>query len=70
MPGELNEVVNFEVESGFPGKNVVKVTVVEIPFWSLDNFEKLTDQLYSIFRILLMVRQKNLDPSFDWSLVK
>lgn len=43
----------FEIESGFAGKDIIKVKVVEVPFWSVDNFEGLETKLnYQLKEIL------------------
>lgn len=47
---EKNDVAEFEIDSGFQGKDVIKVSVLEVPFWSMNNFEKLTTQLYAAFQ--------------------
>lgn len=41
---EIREPVLFEIPSGFPGSEVIKVTALEIPFWSQD-FKFLNDNL-------------------------
>ena len=35
----------FEVVSGFEGKKKVNITAMEIPFWSMNNFEQLNARL-------------------------
>jgi 5-methylcytosine-specific restriction enzyme subunit McrC len=35
----------FEIVSGFQGKETINVTSIEIPFWSLNNFEHLEEKL-------------------------
>jgi len=50
---EIREPVQFEVPSGFPGSEVIKVTVLEIPFWSMDDFEGLTNNLKSYMKTII-----------------
>jgi 5-methylcytosine-specific restriction enzyme subunit McrC len=45
--------VTFEVQSGFPSGEIVKVRVVEIPFWSMTSFSGLTESLKIKFETLL-----------------
>lgn len=41
----INESDRFEVFSGFDGGEKIKITALEIPFWSFSNFQGLDDRL-------------------------
>ncbi len=41
----LNEPDTFVVSSGFSGGEKIRITAVDIPFWSVDNFESLEEKL-------------------------
>lgn len=43
----------FEIESGFPGNEMITVKVVEIPFWSMNDFEGLSDRLKKELQTIL-----------------
>jgi 5-methylcytosine-specific restriction enzyme subunit McrC len=42
---EINEPDIFHINSGFNPKDIVKVTAIEVPFWSVNNFELLEANL-------------------------
>lgn len=42
----LNEPDHFEIKSGFSGQENVRVTAIEIPFWSFADFEALETHLF------------------------
>ena len=41
----LNEPDTFEIISGFNPNYIIKVTTIEIPFWSLTDFKGLSNRL-------------------------
>jgi len=43
----------FEIESGFAGKDIIKVKVVEVPFWSGAGVESISDKLKSTLKTLI-----------------
>lgn len=43
----------FEIESGFGGKDIIKVKVVEIPFWSNKDLNNVSDELKDQLKKLL-----------------
>lgn len=45
---KLNTPDRFEISSGFAGRDKIYVTAIEIPFWSLSNFNNLTDDLEKV----------------------
>jgi 5-methylcytosine-specific restriction enzyme subunit McrC len=48
-----NQVDQFVIPSGFPGADIIKVSVLEIPFWSIDNFNLLTSSLKNVLKEVL-----------------
>jgi 5-methylcytosine-specific restriction enzyme subunit McrC len=48
LSDDLNKPDKFEVVSGFPANEKIKVTAIEIPFWSFTNFDSLTDELVKV----------------------
>lgn len=42
---ELNEPDIFNINSGFKDNSTIKVTAIEVPFWSVNNFELLEKKL-------------------------
>jgi 5-methylcytosine-specific restriction enzyme subunit McrC len=55
----LNEPDTFEIISGFEKHEIIKVTAIEIPFWSFTNFDKLTIELEkTIVKALSEIRYK------------
>jgi 5-methylcytosine-specific restriction enzyme subunit McrC len=50
---ELQQTREFLIASGFAGKDVIKVKVVEIPFWSMESFATIKTILNSAFEELL-----------------
>ncbi len=50
---EIREPVLFEITSGFPGSEVIRVTVLEIPFWSMNDFVGLTNNLKQSLRTII-----------------
>ncbi|MCZ8354663.1 MAG: hypothetical protein O9340_08005 [Cyclobacteriaceae bacterium] len=50
---ERKEPTIFYIPSGFENGVLIKVTAIEIPFWSLQNFSHLTDKLKEHFENLL-----------------
>jgi 5-methylcytosine-specific restriction enzyme subunit McrC len=45
----LHEPDTFEINSGFQDSAVVRITAIEVPFWSVQNFHALTVNLTDIF---------------------
>jgi len=45
LSDNLNKPDKFELVSGFPTNEKIKVTAIEIPFWSLANFDNLTTEM-------------------------
>lgn len=39
---------NFEITSGFNGKETINITAVEIPFWSIKSFKDLDNKLIGV----------------------
>lgn len=48
---ELREPHHFEIPSGFPGNEIIKVTAFEIPFWSMSSFYFLRNALDRQLRV-------------------
>ena len=48
LSDNLNGPDKFEIDSGFPAKEKINVTAIEIPFWSLKNFDNLTTELEKV----------------------
>lgn len=48
LSDNLHEADNFEIASGFNGKEKVNVTAIEIPFWTINNFKakEVDDKLF------------------------
>lgn len=42
---EIREPAVFEIPSGFPCSDLIKVKVLEIPFWSMENFSEIESHL-------------------------
>ena len=45
---EINSPDYFEIISGFDGKEKINVTAIEIPFWSLNNFDNLKTEMEKV----------------------
>lgn len=48
LSDKINSPDKFEVVSGFPANEKIKVTAIEIPFWSLNNFDNLTTEMEKV----------------------
>lgn len=51
---ELREPDNFEITSGFNDNDRVSIKAFEIPFWSIDAFEKLDKVLFDRFELFIL----------------
>ena len=49
----INSADSFEISSGFDTTQAINVTTIEIPFWSLNKFENLEQNLFGIFEMIL-----------------
>lgn len=49
----LNNPDTFEITSGFSKQEKINVTAIEIPFWSLSNFENISDNLEKTIKQIL-----------------
>ena len=47
---KLNTPDQFNIKSGFGGGNIIRVTAIEIPFYSLNNFENLDTMMYKALK--------------------
>ncbi len=43
----LNEADTFQIRSGFQGQDILNVTAIDIPFWSIIEFDSLAERLES-----------------------
>lgn len=43
----------FKVQSGFPGKEEINITAAEVPFWSIENLDSISNKLYATLSDLL-----------------
>lgn len=43
----INESDTFEIESGFPGTDKINVTAMEVPFWSMSDFDNIDQLLFT-----------------------
>jgi 5-methylcytosine-specific restriction enzyme subunit McrC len=43
---ELNSTENFEIISGFEKHEIINVTAMEVPFWSITDFKGIENRLY------------------------
>jgi 5-methylcytosine-specific restriction enzyme subunit McrC len=60
----LQPIDTFIVESGFDANHKIKITAAEIPFWSMDSFKQLSENL-KVSLEQLLVRQFPKDNKFD-----
>ncbi len=53
---ELNEPDTFKIVSGFDGRETINIKAVEVPLWSLRDFEGLESRLFEEIEKVLKVR--------------
>ena len=48
LSDNINPPDKFEISSGFPLNEKINVTAIEIPFWSLTNFDNLNTEMEKV----------------------